>query len=106
MRESKVTIFWDFIRHVLVLVSTVVALYFLWTRIHWVLAIIVAIPVYIVMRIIFGFLTLPLYFFTPERKVLSMAEKALDKGDGSALKILEAYEKGNSGKRIKENCQH
>jgi lipoprotein NlpI len=93
MRKSKVTILWDLIRHLLILVSTVVPLYFLWIRIHWVLAIIVAIPVYIVMRIIFGFLTLPLYVLTPETMVCSMVLKAADKGDDSSV-LLEAYEKG------------
>lgn len=97
MRKSKVTIFWDFIRHLLILVSTVVALYILWIRVHWVLAILVAIPVYIVMRIILGFLTLPLYFLTPETKVYSMVEKASDKGDDPSA-LLEAYEKGELGR--------
>jgi Flp pilus assembly protein TadD len=100
MRKSKVTIFWDFIRHLLILVSTVVALYFLWIRINWVLAIIVAIPVYIVMRIIFGFLTLPLYVLTPETMVCSMALKAADKG-GDSSALLEAYEKGEFGHCIR-----
>ena len=101
MRESKVTILWDIIRHLLVLVSTLVTLYFLWTRIHWLFVIIVAVPVYFVMRIIFAFLTLPFYSLTPESKLLSMAEKALDKGDSGA-KILEAYERGELRHYTKE----
>lgn len=62
MRESKVTIplysIYNFlVYHLLVLVSTLVALYFVWTRIHSVLTIIVAFPVYFVIQIIVKFLT-------------------------------------------------
>jgi len=97
MRKSKATIFWDSIRHLLVLVSTFAVLYFFWTRIHWALGIIAGIPAYYLMGIIFEFLTSPLYFLTPERKVFLMAERALGRGDSSASRILEAYENGELG---------
>ena len=97
MRKSEITLFWDFIRHLLIIIGTFTVLYFLWTRVHWLLAIILILPVYIVVLNFFGFLTLPLYFFTPERRAYSNAEKALIKGDTStALQIMKEYENGKS----------
>ena len=97
MRKSEVTLFWDFTRHLLIMTGTVIVTYFLWTRVHWLLAAILFIPVYVVMLNLFGFLTLPLYFLTPECKVFSSAEKALLKGDTStALQIIEEYENGKA----------
>jgi hypothetical protein len=95
MRKSKTTTFYDLIRYLLILSGTVITFYFLWTKIHPVLAILAAIPVYIVMLNLFGFLTLPLYFFTPESKAASRALKAAEEGDTSiSSRIIEAYEKG------------
>ena len=62
-------------------------------KVHWLLAAILVFPVYVVMLNLFGFLTLPLYFLTPERKVASNAWNAIEKGDKTkALRILEEYE--------------
>lgn len=97
MRKSEVTTFWDLLRHLLITIATVIVVYVLWTRIHWLLAVILLFPVYVVMLNFFGFLTLPLYYFTPERKAYSSAEKALIEGDTSrALQIMKDYEKGAS----------
>lgn len=97
MRKSEVTLFWDFIRHLLIMTCTFVVTYFLWTRVHWALAVILILPIYIVMLNFFGFLTLPLYYFTPERKAYSSAEKALIKGDtDTALQIMKEYENGKA----------
>ena len=94
MHKSEVTCFWDFVRHLLIISGTIAVLYVSWTRVHWLLAIILALPVYVVMLNIVGLLTLPLYFLTPERKVASKAWKAIDEGDfNTASEILDEYEK-------------
>jgi hypothetical protein len=53
-----------------------------------------ATPVYVVMFYLLDLLMLPLYFLTPEHKVVSMVLKAIEEGDFStASRVLEAYEK-------------
>ena len=93
MHKSEVTCFWDLIRYLLIITSTIIITYFLWTKVHWLLAVVFVIPVYIVMLNLFGFLTLPLYYFTPERRTASNTMDAIEKGDiDTALKIVEGYE--------------
>lgn len=64
--ESKLNklLFWrsllDTIRDLIILTTTVIAVCLIW-KIHWLLAIVAAAPVYILMLIVVGFLTLPLY---------------------------------------------
>ncbi len=94
MRKSVITWFLDIVRHLLIITGTVTVLCLSLTRVHWLLAIILAIPVYVVMFHLVDFLLLPLYFLTPEHRVVSMALKAIEEGDFStALRVLEAYEK-------------
>lgn len=94
MDKSVLTWFLDLVRHLLIISGTVAVLCLSWTRVHWPLAIILAIPVYVVMFYLADFLTLPLYFLTPEHKVVSRALKAIEDGDFStALRVMEAHEK-------------
>ena len=94
MCRSALTWFLDVVRHLLIITGTVAVLYLSWTRVHWLLLTALATPVYVVIFGIFDLLMLPLYFLTPEHKVISMALKAIEEGDFStASGVLEAYEK-------------
>lgn len=61
--------------------------FFIW-KYSWIIALIVAIPTYIIMLNLFGFLTLPLYLLTPENKMKAKAFKAFQKGDFETGKAL------------------
>jgi hypothetical protein len=52
--------FLDVVRHLIIIIATTVCLYSVW-KIYWLIAIIVALPVYIIILNLVGFLTLPLY---------------------------------------------
>jgi hypothetical protein len=94
MRETGVTRFLDFIRHLIQIAGTVTVLYLSWATVPWPLALILAIPVYLAMSGFADFLTLPLYFLTPEHKVISVSLNAIEEGDFStALTVLKAHEK-------------
>lgn len=99
MRRSKITCFFDFFLYLLIISSTVVVTYFLWTRIHWLLAIILAFPIYRVIGYPFIFLTTPLYdWLTPENKAWSIACKALFECDHDrASRMFEAIERWDEG---------
>ena len=68
----------DVARHALILVGTWYALRWLW-QVSWILALVAAIPVYIVMLNLCGFLTLPLYALTPETRAKRQALKELER---------------------------
>ena len=55
------------LRHGLILGVTAYATWRLWDW-HWIAAILACIPIYIVALNVVGFLTLPLYAFTPENR--------------------------------------
>lgn len=57
----------DIIRNLLIIITTIYLLTFIW-RWNWIIAIICAIPVYVIIMNIIGFVTLPLYYLTPEHK--------------------------------------
>jgi ABC-type multidrug transport system fused ATPase/permease subunit len=78
--KSKTTILWDTIRYLLTYFSTGVVLYYI-GKYNLVLAVFAAIPVFIIMINLFGFLTLPLYFFTPESKAARKMLQSLEKCD-------------------------
>jgi hypothetical protein len=97
VHKSALTYFLDFVRHLLIISGTGAVLCLLWSRVPWQLAIISAIPAWAVMFCLADFLTLPLYFLTPEHRVVSTALKAIKEDDFStALRVLEAYEKINA----------
>jgi len=92
--KSAVWLFSDFIRHLLIVAGTIAVLYFLW-KIHWLLAPLAALPVYILMVNLVGFITLPLYILTPEHAVAAKAYKAIEKGNpAAAFDMLKAYQQG------------
>lgn len=85
--KSGLWCFWDLVRHLLILTGTAVIVYLLW-KVHWVVAVVLAFPVYLVSLNFFGFLTLCLYDFTPESK--------------AARKYFEKLEESFEGKSVRE----
>ena len=85
--KSGTTIFLDVVRNLLILVATGYAVFLIW-KWNWIVALLAAIPIYIVMLNLVGFLTLPLYMFTPENRLLAKAEKALMNRDFEQSKTL------------------
>lgn len=85
--KSGTTIFLDILRNLLILIATGYAVFLIW-KWNWIISLIAAVPVYIVMLNLFGFLTLPLYAFTPENRLKAKAFKAFEKGDFENGKTL------------------
>lgn len=91
-QKSGATVLWDTIRYLLIFSSTIIILYYI-GKYNLLLAIISAIPVFIIMLNLIGFLTLPLYFFTPERKAVQKITQSLNKDDmASFRKQVSAFE--------------
>jgi hypothetical protein len=78
--KSATTVLCDTIRWLLICFGTGVVLYYI-GKYSLALAVIAAIPVFVVMLNLIGFLTLPLYFLTPERKAVQNIARSLKKGD-------------------------
>ena len=78
--KSATTVLWDTIRWLLICFGTGVVLYYI-GKYSLALAVIAAIPVFVVMLNLIGFLTLPLYFLTPETKAVQNIARSLKKGD-------------------------
>ena len=78
--KSSFTIILDIIRNILILAISGYIVYLLWNW-HWLAAIIGAIPIYIIVMNIIGFITLPLYLLTPENRLLKKTSKAMNRGD-------------------------
>ena len=85
--KSGTTIFFDIIRHLLILSGTCYVVFLVWQR-NWLVAVIAAIPIYLILLNLIGFLTLPLYVLTPESRLAAKASKALEKGDFETAKTL------------------
>ncbi len=85
--KSGTTIFLDILRNVLILIATGYAVFLIW-KWNWIIALIAAIPIYVVMLNLFGFLTLPLYAFTPENRLKAKTLKAFENGDVENGKTL------------------
>ena len=97
--KSSFTKILDFTRNVLIILTTLYLLIFLW-KLSWIYAVIGAIPIYIILLNIFGFLTLPLYFLTPEHKELKKSKKiineyGIDMG-AEATSIIENFNKNET----------
>lgn len=58
----------DTIRWGLIIGATVAAVEWLW-KVHWIVGLVLAIPVFVVFLNVFGFLTLPLYTLTREARI-------------------------------------
>ena len=60
-------LFADIFRIALIIVSTFFSVGWLW-NVHWLIGVILAVPIYLIFLNLFGFLTLPLYDYTFEAK--------------------------------------
>jgi hypothetical protein len=78
--KSRTTILLDTIRGVLTYFGTGISVYYV-GKYNLVLAVFVAIPIFIIMIYILGFLTLPLYFFTPESRAANKMLRSLENCD-------------------------
>jgi hypothetical protein len=64
-RRSGATFLLDLVRYALILFGTWYVLRLLWSF-SWIVALVAAIPVFVVMLNVCGFVTLPFYALTPE----------------------------------------
>lgn len=85
--KSGTTLFFDVIRHLLILSGTCYVVFLIWQR-SWLIALIAAIPIYVILLNLIGFLTVPLYLLTPESRLGAKAIKASEKGDFETAKAL------------------
>lgn len=85
--KSGTTLLLDIVRHLLILAGTCYVVFLIWQH-SLLIAVIAAIPIYIILLNLIGFLTLPLYGLTPESRLAAKASKALAKGDFEAGKAL------------------
>ena len=85
--KSGTTIFLDIIRNLLILAATCYVVFLIW-KWNWIIALIAAVPVYVIWLNLFGFLTLPLYTVTPENRLKAKTFKAFQKGDFEQGKTL------------------
>lgn len=85
--KSGTTLFFDVIRHLLILSGTCYVVFLIWQR-SWLVAIIATIPIYLILLNLIGFLTLPLYLLTPESRLGAKAIKASEKGNFETAKTL------------------
>ncbi len=74
------TLIADIIRWALIIVATIFLVKGLW-KVHWILGLVFAVPVYLLFLNLFGFLTLPLYDYTTEAQ---NARNMLKKFDGDS----------------------
>lgn len=86
-QKSGLTIFFDVIRNVLIGVGTGWVTVLIW-RHNWILGLVAFIPVYVILLNVFGFLTLPLYRFTPENRLKARMHQAMMSGDLEKGKAL------------------
>ena len=110
LRKSKITHVFDFFLYLIIIGSAILIAYFLWTKVYWLLAIILAYPIYRVIGYPLILLTAPLYYWlTPENKAWSLFIKDLHEGDTcTASKVKEAIEKWNNCgncEDLQECCQ-
>lgn len=78
--KSGPTIFLDVVRNLLILAATGYAGFLIWEW-NWIVALIVAIPVYVIMLNVIGLLMVPLYLLTPETRLRTKVFKAMKNGD-------------------------
>lgn len=65
--KSSFTITLDIIRNLLIIAITIYLLIIIW-KWNWIVAIICSIPIYVIIMNIIGFISLPLYYLTPEHR--------------------------------------
>jgi hypothetical protein len=77
-RQKSITWYlFDFLRYTLTLGGTAFIASYLW-KINWIIGAISILPVFVLLLNIIGFLTLPVYFITPESSAARKAFKELD----------------------------
>lgn len=76
--KSGFTRLLDFIRNIFIVLLTIYFVYLLWHW-NWIVAIISAIPIYIITINLVGFITIPIYSFSPENRLLKKGFKAAHK---------------------------
>jgi hypothetical protein len=79
-QKSWTTILLDLARHLLVLALTGYLLVHIWHW-QWMVAIIAALPVYLICLNLVGFATLPFYALTPENRLGFRAMRAMEHGN-------------------------
>lgn len=79
-QKSGVTIILDVVRNLLILGATGYVMVLVW-RYNWIIALLGLLPAYVVFLNVFGFLTLPLYRFTPENRLKAKMHQAMASGD-------------------------
>lgn len=84
-QKSGTTFFFDIVRYILILSGTCYILSLIGEH-SSVFGLLAALPVYVIMLNVFGFLTLPLYSFTPENRAKSKMLNAMQKGDFESAK--------------------
>ena len=107
--KSSIVKLLDIFRNLLIILLTIYLLQLLWTW-SWIVTIIVAIPVYVIVLNIIGFVTLPLYYLSPERKSLEDLNQILTNEDSvsniaenksnSIAEILAKIPKAEKAKRM------
>jgi hypothetical protein len=85
--KSGMTFLLDVIRNVLILIATGFLVFLIWEW-HWIAAVLAAIPVYIMMMNLVGFLTLPLYMLTHENRLKAKVLRAFQSGEFEQGKAL------------------
>lgn len=76
-QKSIIWYLFDFLRYTLTLGGTAFIASYLW-KINWIIGAISILPVFILLLNIIGFLTIPIYFITPESSAARKAFKELD----------------------------
>lgn len=91
--KSGTTICLDIVRNLLALGAAGGVVFLIW-KWNWIVALVAAIPLYIVMVNLAGFLTLPLYGLTPENRLGRRMMEAIKDGDFEKSKVLgDEFEK-------------
>jgi hypothetical protein len=84
-RKSMTWYLLDFLRHTLIFAGTAVIAWYLW-KIDWRIGAISILPVFILLLNIIGFLTLHIYYITPEASVSRKAIETLDQFERELIK--------------------
>lgn len=94
-KKSWPTIILDFARNILAILGTIYIVFLIWNY-SWIIALIAAIPVYILNLNLVGFMTLPLYKLTPEAKMVTKVFNASENGDmRSFMRLINKFNKGD-----------
>ena len=97
--KSSFTKTLDFIRNILIILTTIYLVYLLWYC-NWVIALISSIPLYIILLNLYGFLTLPFYFLSPEGKMTKYSKEIFNEYgidiENEAKELLKMFPDSNA----------